>query len=85
MNQNKLKSAPINNLDAERSVGSIQYELNIRGKKNLKAASAAHVKNKGQNLIQGLTMPAQFRQLVTKNEKIDKILKVSVESQMELV
>ena len=85
MNQNKLKSAPINNLDAERSVGSIQYELNIRGKKNLKAASAAHVKNKGQNLIQGLTMPAQFRQLVKKDEKIDKILKVWEESQEELV
>ena len=85
MNQNKLKSAPINNLDAERSVGSIQYELNIRGKKNLQAASSAHVKNKGQGLIQGLTMPAQFRKLVKKDEKVDHILKVWRESQEELV
>ena len=85
MNQNKLKSAPINNLDAERSVGSIQYELNIRGKKNLQAASSAHVKNKGQGLIQGLTMPAQFRKLVKKDEKVDHIFKVWRESQEELV
>ena len=85
MNQNKLKTAPINNLDAERSVGSIQYELNIRGKKNLKAASSAHVKNKGEELIKDKDMPAKFRQLVKKDEKIDKLLQVWETNQQELV
>ena len=31
----KLNEAPINNLDSERSIGSINYELKIRGAKQI--------------------------------------------------
>ena len=48
--QQKLSSAPISNLDAERSVGSINHELNIGGAMELNAASSAHVKAKGPQL-----------------------------------
>jgi hypothetical protein len=42
-----LKKAPINNIDAEKS---INYELNRRGVKELKAAGAAHLKAKSSTL-----------------------------------
>ena len=42
--QEKLKCAPINNLDPERSVGYINYELGVRGAKQLGATSSALVK-----------------------------------------
>ena len=35
-----LNQAPINNIDAERSVGSINYELDRRGAKQLAAAGS---------------------------------------------
>ena len=41
MNQDKLNMAPIGNLDPERQVGFIQYELKLRGAKELGAASRA--------------------------------------------
>ena len=85
MNQNKLRAATINNLDAERSVGSILYEMNVRSKKNLKAASSFHVKNNGEELTRGKDMPAEFRKLVKKDLKIDQILKTWDEKQKELV
>ena len=53
MDQEKLKNAQINNLDAERSVGSINYELGIRGAKNLSTASRNHVINKALSLTEG--------------------------------
>ena len=53
MNQEKLEMAPVNNLDPERAVGFINYELKLRGAKELQAASRAHVKGKGVSLIEG--------------------------------
>ena len=47
-----LKQAPINNLDAKRSVGSINYELDRRGCKELAAAGAAHMKAKSVDLVE---------------------------------
>ena len=38
-----LDKAPTGNIDAERQVGRVNYELSIRGTKNLKAASASSV------------------------------------------
>ena len=35
----KLNQAPVHNLNEERSVGFINYELEIRGKKHLESAS----------------------------------------------
>ena len=46
MNPTKLANAPINNMAPERQVGFVQYELKIRGAKQLNAASSAQVKGK---------------------------------------
>ena len=63
MDEKKLANAPINNLDAERSVGAINYELKIRGAKNLKTASTSHVIGKSLSLIAGKKVDKKFRQL----------------------
>jgi len=52
MDSEKLESAPIHNLDSERAVGFISYELKHRGAKNLKCASTVQVKAKSQDLIE---------------------------------
>ena len=74
MDQAKLKKAPINNLDAERSVGSINYDLTIRGAKNLSSASANHVIGKSSSLTEGKDANRKMRQV----EK-QRILPVIVE------
>ncbi len=63
MNQSKLKKAPVNNLDAERSVGSINYDLKIRGAKNLSTASTAHVIGKSAALTEGKVAEKKHRQI----------------------
>ena len=63
MDPKKLVNAPINNLDAERSVGAINYELKIRGAKNLGTASTSHVIGKSLSLIAGKKVEKKFRQL----------------------
>ena len=63
MDAEKLANAPINNLDAERSVGAINYELKIRGAKNLETASTSHVIGKSLSLIAGKKVEKRFRQL----------------------
>ena len=54
MDQQKLSKAPIHNLNPERSVGFINYELVRRGAKQLKASSSAQVKAKAHDLIESL-------------------------------
>ena len=49
MNQDKLKLAPVNNLDPERSVGFINHKRSVRGATQLSAASRAHVSGKEQS------------------------------------
>ena len=39
MNQKKLENAPIYNLDSERTVGFINYELSQKGSHHLQSAS----------------------------------------------
>ena len=63
MDQEKLKTAPINNLDAERSVGSVNYELKIRGAKNLKTVSSSHVIGKSLALTEGKVVEKNFREM----------------------
>ena len=46
MDQAKLAGAPVNNLDAERSAGFVNYELKQRGAKELGTASKTQVKAK---------------------------------------
>lgn len=52
MDQEKLEQAPIHNLDAERSVGFVNYELSRRGSGQLEAASSAQVKAKSYDLLE---------------------------------
>ena len=47
----KLNQAPVHNLNEERSVGFINYELEIRGKKHLESASKKMVLNKSVDLL----------------------------------
>ena len=44
---------PVHNILEERNVGSIGYELNIRGLKNISNASRKHVLNRSQDLLYG--------------------------------
>ena len=67
MDQQKLQQAPVNNLDAERSVGFIQYELKIRGAKNLKTASSMHVIGKSTELTSGKVAGKNLRQMERQN------------------
>ena len=82
--KNKLKGAPISNLAAERSVGSISYELTVRGSKELKAASSAHVKGKAASLLTGKAMDKRFFQLTKRDGPIHTIMKKWEENQKAL-
>ena len=52
MDSSKLEEASISNLDAERSVGFINYELSKRGAKENASSSSAQVKAKSIHLIE---------------------------------
>lgn len=70
--QAKLQHAPINNIAAERHVGSFQHELSVRGACQLDAASGSIVKAKSIDLIE--LKPAdefdRFRDLVRQDGKL---------------
>ena len=68
-----LKQAPINNLDAERSVGSINYELDRRGPKQLSAAGSAHVKAKSVDLVE-LHPVDEFKQFGKKAKRVNSLV-----------
>ena len=82
--QEKLKCAPINNLDPERSVGYINYELGIRGAKQLGAASSALVKGKGHKLIERLVMDKKYVKMAAKDGEVVEIMKKWSESQQKM-
>ena len=64
--------APVSNLDAERSMDSINHELNIRGAEELKAASSDHVGAKGPQLAlnYGKLMDKKFIKMTKKGGEI---------------
>ena len=82
----KLQGDPISNLDAERSVGSINHELKIRGAKQLKAASSSHVKSKGLGLIVdfGKKIDKKFTKMNEKSGDVPGILEQWEKKQQEL-
>lgn len=84
--QSKLLKAPINNLDSERHVGSVNYELKIRGGKQLKAAGDSIVKAKSIDLIElkAVDEHDKFRDLTKKDGKLVAIWKSWKESQDKL-
>ncbi|CAH1252996.1 Hypp1057 [Branchiostoma lanceolatum] len=86
MDKEKLEKAPIHNLDAERSVGFVNYELSRRGAKQLKVASAAQVKAKSSDLIERRE-PGSFRNYskeARKGGRIPEILLAWEKKQEEL-
>lgn len=50
-NRRKLNQAPVHNLNEERSVGFINHEIQIRGKRELESASRKLVLNKSINIL----------------------------------
>ena len=84
MDQEKLKTAPINNLDPERSVGFINHERKIRGASQLSAASRAHVCGKGAKLIAGEATEGRFRAMTGPEGELTHILKEWTEKQESL-
>ena len=79
-----LNKAPINNIDAERSVGSINYELDRRGAKQLAAAGAAHLKAKSVDLVE-LTQTDKFKDYCKKAKRVNELVAVWVEEQENLM
>ena len=63
-----LNQAPISNMDAERQVGRVNYELSVRGQKELEVASSAIVKGQSFDLIEvkDLNSFTEYRKLSTK-------------------
>ena len=85
MNPEKLEQAPIHNLDSERSVGFINYELTRRGATQLSAASSSHVKSKARDIIEH--HPGAFkkyRQTVSKGGRLPEILEAWNAKQNEI-
>ena len=74
IDQEKLVGAPINNLDPERSVGTINYELKLRKATQLALASSSHVKAKNIDLIEGKQMAKSFKKLTKKDGPLPKLL-----------
>lgn len=81
MDQEKLKAAPVNNLDPERSVGSINHERSVRGATQLAAASRAHVTGKGSELIEGETTESRFRKMSGPDGELSSIMREWKEKQ----
>ena len=86
MKSEMLEKVPIHNLDAERSLGFVNYKLSWRGAKQLASASAAQVKAKSADLIEQ-RQPGSFRScgsLVRKGGMIPDIMLAWNNKQEEL-
>ena len=83
-NKEKLAKAPINNLDPERSVGSINNELKIRGAKNLSTASRHHVINKSLPAVDK-KMDKRFMKMTSSDGEFTKVLDSWNNAQKELM
>ena len=57
----KLRQAPVHNLNEEGSVGFVNYEIHVRRKKNLSSVSTKMVINKSMETFQGAD-PTDIRQ-----------------------
>ena len=68
----KLEKAPTHNLNEERSVGFINYELQIRGKANLESASKKMVLNKSMDYLENAE-PNEIRKFRKPAQEIKKL------------
>ena len=67
----KLDNAPVHNLAEERSVGFLNHEISIRGKRNLEAASKKMVLNKSADLV--FNNSGDFRKFTERAKQIKEI------------
>ena len=59
----KLNQIPVHNLNEERNVGFINYELNMRGQQNLKSASKETIINKSIDILKN-SDPPKFKAFI---------------------
>ena len=71
----KLNSTAVHNLGEERSVGNINYELAIRGKRNLEASSKKLLLNKSFDLLEKSGDLPKFQSFRTAAQDI-KLMKI---------
>jgi hypothetical protein len=67
----KLDNASVHNLAEERSVGFLNHEISIRGKRNLEAASKKMVLNKSADLV--FNNSGDFRKFTETAKQIKEI------------
>ena len=79
----KLNKAPIHNLDSERSVGSINYELDRRGATQIDSASSSFLKGKSYDLIE-LRPPEEYKKYETVSKKVNHLVEEWKEKQVSL-
>lgn len=79
----KLNQVPINNLDSERAVGSINHELSLRGATQLQAASDSLVKNRSFDLIE-LKPVGEYKNYIAKAKSVNLLVKNWKEKQLEM-
>ena len=84
MDQEKLKRAQVHNLDSERSVGSVNYGLKIRGAKEIRVFSSSLVKAKSAKLMDGKAVTKEFKRIMKKEGAVPEILKACEKKQRDL-
>ena len=75
LDQEKLKKAPVHNIDSERAVGTVNHGLKVRGAKEIKAVSSSFVKSKAAKLLEGKEVTIDFKKMTKKGGAIPEILK----------
>jgi hypothetical protein len=83
MNTEQLKRAPINNIPSEWCVGSINYELGVRGRNELDAASSCLLKGKSYDLVE-LKPASEFRKYKKLVKPVNKLVVEWKQKQSEL-
>ena len=68
LDQEKLKNAPVNNMDSERAVGSVNYGLKIRGAQEIKTVCSSLVKAKAADLMYGRKVTKDFKKMTKRGE-----------------
>ena len=72
--QDKLKTAPVHNIDSERAVASVNYGLKVRGNKQIKAVSSSLVKAGAASLMENKQVFKVFSKMMKKGGEIPEIL-----------
>ena len=84
IDQDNLKEAPVHNIDSERSVGKVNYELKLRGAKQLKLASSSMVKASASDLMEGKEVEKEHKKVSRKGGAIPEIIQKWEDKQKDL-